>query len=109
MMKLTELREKLELRLVCGEEDKDFDGVYAGDLLSRAMSHVEADNLWITIMPNTNVIAVASLIEAAAVILAEEVELQADALAAAKENGITVYSSERTVYELCVMISEVQK
>ena len=109
MMKLTELREKLELRLVCGEEDKDFDGVYAGDLLSRAMSHVEADNLWITIMPNTNVIAVASLTEAAAVILAEDVELQADALAAAKENGITVYSSERTVYELCVMISEVQK
>ena len=108
-MKLTELREKLELRLVCGEEDKDFDGVYAGDLLSRAMRHVEADNLWITIMPNTNVIAVASLTEAAAVILAEEVELQADALAAAKENGITVYSSERTVYELCVMISEVQK
>ncbi len=109
MMKLTELREKLGLSLVCGEEDKDFDGVYAGDLLSRAMSHVEADNLWITIMPNTNVIAVASLTEAAAVILAEEVELQADALAAAKTNGITVYYSERTVYELCVMISEVLK
>ena len=109
MMKLTELREKLGLRLVCGGEDKEFDGVYAGDLLSRAMSHVEADNLWITIMPNTNVIAVASLTEAAAVILAEEVELQADALAAATENGITVYSSDRTVYELCVMISGVQK
>ncbi len=109
MMKLTELREKLGLRLVCGEEDKGFDGVYAGDLLSRAMSHVEADNLWITIMPNTNVIAVASLTEAAAVILAEEVELQPEALAAAAENGITVYSSDKTVYELCVMISEVQK
>ncbi|MBP3367814.1 MAG: hypothetical protein J6L71_00120 [Clostridia bacterium] len=109
MMKLTELREKLGLRLVCGEEDKGFDGVYAGDLLSRAMSHVEADNLWITIMPNTNVIAVASLTEAAAVILAEEVELQPEALTAAAENGITVYSSDKTVYELCVMISEVQK
>ena len=109
MMKLTELREKLGLRLVCGEEDKGFDGVYAGDLLSRAMSHVEADNLWITIMPNTNVIAVASLTEAAAVILAEEVELQPEALTPAAENGITVYSSDKTVYELCVMISEVQK
>ena len=109
MMKLTELREKLGLRLVCGEEDKGFDGVYAGDLLSRAMSHVEADNLWITIMPNTNVIAVASLTEAAAVILAEEVELQPEALTAAAENRITVYSSDKTVYELCVMISEVQK
>lgn len=107
MMKLTELREKLDLRHMCGDEDREFDGVYAGDLLSRAMSHVEADNLWITIMPNTNVIAVASLTEAAAVILAEDVELQADALTAAEENGITVYSSSKTVYELCVMISEI--
>ena len=99
-MNLTQLREKLGLSLVCGSEEKSFCGVYAGDLLSRAMSHVEADNLWITIMPNTNVIAVASLTEAAAVILAEEVELLPEALTAAVENGITVYSSAHTVYEL---------
>ena len=103
-MNLTEIREKLDLTLVCGDEDKTFCGVYAGDLLSRAMSHVEADNLWITIMPNTNVIAVASLTEAAAVILAEGVELLPDAYEAAVNNGITVYSSGRTAYELCVMI-----
>ena len=108
-MNLAQLSEKLSLSVISGDTDKSFDGVYAGDLLSRAMSHVEADNLWITIMPNTNVIAVASLTEAAAVILAEEVELQPEALTAAAENGITVYSSDKTVYELCVMISEVQK
>ena len=65
-----QLLETLDLKTVCGSVES-FDGVYAGDLLSRAMSHVEADNLWITIMNNMNVIAVASLTEAAAVLLAE--------------------------------------
>lgn len=106
-MILSDLCEKLRLKVVCGDVGREFSGVYAGDLLSRAMSHVKADNLWLTIMANTNVIAVASLTEAAAVILAEGVELIPDALEAAKENDITVLSSDMTVYDLCVMISKV--
>ncbi len=106
-MNLSELCEKLSLTVVSGSEENlkmTFDGVYAGDLLSRAMSHVEAENLWITIMSNINVIAVASLTEAAAVILAEDVELIPEALDAAREKEITVLSSPLTVYELCVKI-----
>lgn len=107
-MNLSELCEKLSLTVTAGSDEKMnavFDGVYAGDLLSRAMSHVEADNLWITIMSNINVIAVASLTEAAAVILAENVELVPEALEAARDKGITVLSSPLTVYELCVKIA----
>ncbi len=106
-MNLSELCEKLSLTVVSGSEENmkmTFDGVYAGDLLSRAMSHVEAENLWITIMSNINVIAVASLTEAAAVILAEDVELIPEALEAARDKEITVLSSPLTVYELCVKI-----
>ena len=106
-MTVLKLAEKLSLKTVTGNiNDESYDGVYAGDLLSRAMSHVEAGNLWITIMTNSNVIAVASLTECAAVILAEGVELMSDALEAAKENGILVLSSDMTVYELCVKIGE---
>ncbi len=106
-MKLSELCAALGLTVVTGDPgDRGWDGVYAGDLLSRAMSRVRADNLWITIMPNTNVIAVASLTEAAAVILAEGVELMPEALTAAADNGITVLSSDKTVSELCVAIHE---
>ena len=105
-MTVSQLCEKLSLRIVCGETAKEFDGVYCGDLLSRAMSRVKFDNLWITIMANTNVIAVASLTEASAVILAENVELSPDALIAAIDNGITVLSSDKSAYELCVLIHE---
>jgi len=102
------LMETLGLTTVCGVL-AEFEGVYAGDLLSRAMSHVEADNLWITIMNNINVVAVASLTEAAAVILAEGVTLVPEALAAAKEKGVCILSSEKTVYTLCAEIAAMQK
>ncbi len=106
-MNLTELSARLGLETVAGStEGKEWRGVYAGDLLSRAMSHVKMDNLWITIMSNTNVVAVASLTEAAAVILAEGVELIPEAQDAAEENGITVLSSKHSVFELCAAIWE---
>lgn len=109
-MKLSELKEALSLTTITEESgDRMFTNIYAGDLLSRAMSHVKADNLWITIMTNRNVIAVASLADAAAVILAEGVSLLPDALEAAQENGITVYSSEKSVFELCCGIDRARQ
>ncbi len=100
-MLLSELMKRVAVEVVSGEVPESFDGVYAGDLLSRAMSHVKAGNLWITIMTNTNVVAVASLTEASAVILAEGVALIPEAAEAAKENGICILSSKMSVYELC--------
>lgn len=105
-MTVNEISAKLEAKLICGNADREWNGVYVGDLLSRAMSHVEADNLWITIMPNTNTVAVASLTEAAAVILAEDVELPDEAIEAANTNGITVLTSPLSAYELCVRIHD---
>ena len=64
MADLTPLVSALSLRKLCGKDTVTYHGVYAGDLLSRAMSHVKAGSLWITIMNNMNVIAVASLTEA---------------------------------------------
>ena len=105
-MKISEICEKIEAKVLCGDTDKCFEGVYVGDLLSRAMSHVCEDNIWITIMSNVNVIAVASLTEPAAVLLAESVEPSEEMLEGAMENGITVLSSPLGAYELCVRLHE---
>ena len=106
-MKTETVIRELGLRELAGGPAEEFDGVYAGDFLSRAMSRVEYGNLWITIMSNVNVIAVASLTEAAAVILAEDVTMTPDVLAAAEEKGVAVYSSGKSVYELCVEIDKI--
>lgn len=108
-MLFSDLTVKLSLFPVVGEIPNSFEGVYAGDLLSRAMSRVEAGNLWITIMNNMNVVAVASLTEAAAVILAEGVKLMPEAEEAARENNITVLSSDLSVYEICRVIGSIDK
>ena len=101
-MKLSQIIKELSLvEITPYEEDVVPSGVYAGDFLSRAMSHVKDGNLWITIMSNTNVIAVASLSGASLIILAEGVELMQEAKEAAKKEGIGVFSSPLSVYDLC--------
>lgn len=107
-MNLKLLAEKLNLNLLCGELEKEYNGVYAGDLLSWVMSHASAGSIWITIMSNINVIAVASLTEAACVLLAEGVRFSDDVLQEASKREITVLSSNKTVYELCAAVSRME-
>ncbi len=105
-MTVNDICKNIKADVVCGDTSKEFCGVYVGDLLSRAMSRVECDNLWITIMSNVNVAAVATLTEPAAVILAEDATLQEDALKGANENGITVLRSPLSAFEICVRLHE---
>ena len=108
-MKLIDLMEKTALIPASPEMPltEEFRGVYVGDLLSRAMSRVEEGDLWLTIMNNINVIAVASLADAAAVILCEDVRLTDDALEAACSKGVTVLYSSLGAYELSLVIGSV--
>ena len=103
-MTVNEICKRIDGSVVCGDASGSACGVYVGDLLSRAMSHVESGNVWITIMSNVNVVAVAALTEPAAVVLAESVVLTEDALKGAEENGITVLSSPLSAYEICVRL-----
>jgi hypothetical protein len=105
-MTVSTLCDLLDARVLCGDTDKPFLGVYAGDFLSRAMSRVEMDCIWVTIMANINVVAVATLTEPAAIVLAEDVLLQEDALQAAQDNGLTVLTSPLSAYEICVAIGQ---
>jgi len=105
-MTVSDICQKINAAVVCGETEKAFNGVYVGDLLSRAMSHVKTDNIWVTIMSNINVVAVATLTEPAAIVLAEDVSLQNDALKGAIDNGITVLQSDLSAYEICARLYE---
>lgn len=105
-MTVKELSDKLSLKIICeAEAEREINGVYCGDLLSWVMGRAKSDNVWITIMSNINVIAVASLCDVSAVILSEGCTLDKDAEDKAKGQGINVYTSELTTYELCAEIS----
>jgi hypothetical protein len=86
--------------------EKEIEGAYVGDLLSWVMGNAESGNLWITIMSNNNVIAVASLLDFSCIILAEGVIPENDFLTLAKDKCINVLSSKMGIFELCAKVFE---
>ena len=86
------------------DENRPVSGAYIGDLLSWVMGRAGADNAWITIMSNVNVIAVASLSDVSCVILAEGVNLEDELVNTAREKGINVLKSRFPAYETALIL-----
>ncbi len=86
------------------EGEREINGVYIGDLLSWVMGRAKADNAWITIMSNINIVAVASLADVACIILAEGVSLEATVVETAKAKGINIISSQLPAYETAMLV-----
>lgn len=104
-MTVSDMREKLSLEIICeGEPDREVTSGYCGDLLSWVMGRAPADSVWITIMSNINVIAVASLADVACIILAEGAALDPDAKNRADLEGMNVYSCKSDAFTLCRLI-----
>lgn len=74
---------------------------YSCDLLSWVMAHGASGMGWVTVQTHMNVIAVATLMDMAAVIVPEGIAVEADVVAKAAEEDIALISSELTAYELC--------
>ncbi len=106
-MTVTKLCELCSLTAVnIADGEREVDGVYCCDLLSWVMGKATADDAWITIMSNINVIAVAQLTDVSCVILAEGVTLDDEALKTAQQKGINVLSSKQSVYSLCLSLGK---
>lgn len=91
--------------LTMPEPEREINGAYIGDLLSWVMGRARYDNIWITIMSNINVVAVASLSDVSCVLLAEDVTLDDDVLNTAKEKGINILSTPLATYEAAIKVS----
>lgn len=73
---------------------------YCCDLLSWVMSHGAAGMAWMTVQTHMNVVAVATLMDMAAVIAPEGIHFEADVIAKADEEGIALFESDKTAYAL---------
>ena len=80
------------------------DGVYIGDLLSWVMGRAQKGDVWVTIMSNRNVPAVAALCDAACVVLAEGVRPDEGMAELAAEKGVNVLLSEHSAYETALLL-----
>lgn len=86
--------------------EREINGVYIGDLLSWVMGRAKADNAWITIMSNINIVAVASLADTACIILAEGVTIPEDVIATANSKGVNILCAQMGAYEIACKLKQ---
>jgi len=91
----------LSLQVVAGSDhlDNEVTGGYASDLLSCVMAGAKAGNLWVTLQSHPNVVAVADLLNLAAVIITEGTQPNEETLARAEEKGIPVLLAQKNTFD----------
>jgi len=90
----------LEVKAGGNQLHQEVTGGYVGDLLSDVMAHSTSGNVWVTIQTHPNIIAVASLKEMAAILLAGGREPDPETLKKAEEEGIPLLTSPLPAFEL---------
>ena len=106
-MKVSEFERISGARCLTGPyEDREIACGYTCGLLSHVMGRGQADMAWITVQAHMNVIAVAALLDFACVIIPESLPVEAPIIAKAKDEDIILLSSDRTAYELVMLLAE---
>jgi hypothetical protein len=107
-MKLAEIASQLSLEARTATEKLDVEvtGGYACDLLSCVMAKAQAGNVWITIQGHPNIVAVASLLELAGIIVAGGMDVDAATLKKAEEEGVSILTTPFTTYTVVGRLSK---
>lgn len=107
-MQVKDIAQKLSLTLLAGEEGcgREVTGCHIGDLLSLVMSKAQSGDAWITIQGNINVPAVASLTDVSMVIIAENMKPDEQTVKRAETEGIPLFLSEKSAFELACMVEK---
>jgi hypothetical protein len=95
-MHLEEIIKKFDLKVLT--TPKDFSAIpvksgYCSDLLSCVMTGAETDGVWITLMAHGNIVAVAALLDLAAIIITEDAQPDQETIVKANEKGVTLLST----------------
>ena len=87
------------------EMTRDVTGGYASDLLSCVMAKAQSGHIWVTLQAHPNVIAVASLLNLAAVVITEGVAPDDETVERARENGVNLLGASQTTFAVVGQLS----
>jgi hypothetical protein len=99
-MKLSDLIAGLGLTVFAEGQADAIEGCYIGDLLSRVISRSTAGGLWITIMNNLNVPAVALLAEVPCILLAEGMQPMEGVAEKCRDEGLWLLGSGDSAFDI---------
>lgn len=101
-MKLSEIKDALQLAVAVGEENLDVEVTagYCSDLLSDVMGNAEEGTLWITLQIHENIVAVATLKQLSGILLVNRRAPAENTVRKAREEGVPILTSELSAFEL---------
>ncbi len=105
-MKVKELVEKLNLKVLSGEKglDREIDGCYISDLLSDVMGNAMEGNIWITLQTHKNVMAVASLKEMSCIILVKNLVPNDETIEQSNDEDLPILQTSLPTYEIAGLV-----
>lgn len=86
--------------------NREVKGVYICDLLSWVISNSSENDLWVTVLTNMNVVAVAHLANVACIVIPEGIEVEETTIGKAIEEGIPILSTKMKTYELSKLLGK---
>ena len=106
-MKVREIVQALALEVLAGEPllDRPVTGGYASDLLSRVMAAAKAGNVWVTLQSHPNVVAVASLLDLAAVIVTEGSAVEPGTVQRAQEQQVVLLRTPHDTFTVVAKLA----
>ena len=103
---LKQLVEDLNFKVLTNEARLDTvpKSAYVSDLLSDVMGKAQEDMLWITSQVHKNIVAVASLKDLSAIVIVNERQVDAEVIAHANEESVTLIVTNKPMFETTGLI-----
>ncbi len=101
-MTVGEVVEKLSLTVLAGQDllQRQLEGGYVSDLLSNVMAGAKENQIWVTVQLHANVVAVASLLNISAVIIAGNKQPGHETINKAEDQGVILLLSPDNAFEV---------
>jgi len=106
-MKLQEIIEELDLKVLSNVEERDVDGVFVSDMLSDVMSSAKPGNLWLTTQTHTNIVSAANLVDIAAVVVTMGKEVPPNTIDLANRYHVIILSTSQANFELAKKLLDI--
>ncbi len=102
-MKISRMHELLDAQVLCGEEylGKHVYSAFGCDLMSDVLAYVTDQSVLLTGLVNTQVIRTAMMMDMVCIVFTRSKKPTEEMLELAKENGIVILSTYKTMYNAC--------
>ena len=88
----------LEVKTAPGKLNVEVTSGYASDMLSCVMAKAQEGTVWVTVQTHSNIVAVASLLNLAGIIVTEGMTLDATTVEKANEEGVPILTTGLTAF-----------